>query len=84
MGTQKNKYIYTRIRGNTGNVPLIVSNGGSAQMKDTLKLAEGTWGGLWAVDAEELPTFSHQKMPSISEDEVRRVVNNLADGKAKG
>eukprot|EP00972_Heterocapsa_arctica_P046189 6814702-Heterocapsa_arctica.AAC.1 len=57
--------------GKTGNGPLIVSNGGSAQMKDIMKLAEDTWGGLWAVDAEELPKFN-QKMPLITEDEVRR------------
>eukprot|EP00972_Heterocapsa_arctica_P082405 12143245-Heterocapsa_arctica.AAC.1 len=55
-----------------------------AQMKYIMKLAEETWGGLCAVEAEELPKFSHQKMPLITEDEVRRVLNNLADGKAKG
>eukprot|EP00972_Heterocapsa_arctica_P099066 14619727-Heterocapsa_arctica.AAC.1 len=49
-----------------------------------MKLAEETWGGLWAVDAEELPTFTNQQMPLITEDEVRRVVNNLTDGEAKG
>eukprot|EP00972_Heterocapsa_arctica_P020976 3090435-Heterocapsa_arctica.AAC.1 len=53
-------------------------------MKYIMKLAEETWGGLWAVDAKELPKFSHQKMPLSTEDEVIRVVNNLADGKAKG
>eukprot|EP00972_Heterocapsa_arctica_P041764 6157668-Heterocapsa_arctica.AAC.1 len=53
-------------------------------MKDILKLAEETWGGLWAVYAEDLPKFGKQHMPLITEDEVRRVVNNLADGKAKG
>eukprot|EP00972_Heterocapsa_arctica_P034767 5118286-Heterocapsa_arctica.AAC.1 len=61
-----------------------MSNGGSAQMKDILKLAEETWGGLRAVEAEELPKFTNQRMPLITEDEVRRVVNNLTDGKAKG
>eukprot|EP00972_Heterocapsa_arctica_P039136 5764200-Heterocapsa_arctica.AAC.1 len=66
------KDIYKWIRGTKGNGPLVVSNGGSAQMNDIMKLAEETWGGLWAVDAEELPKF------------IRRVVNNLADGKAKG
>eukprot|EP00972_Heterocapsa_arctica_P062898 9278303-Heterocapsa_arctica.AAC.1 len=78
------KYIYKWIRGKTGNGPPIVSNGGSAQVKDIMKLAEETWGGLWAVDAEELPKFSKPKMRLITEDEVRRVVNNLVDGKAKG
>eukprot|EP00972_Heterocapsa_arctica_P028042 4125240-Heterocapsa_arctica.AAC.1 len=39
-----NNYIYKWIKGKTGNGPLIVSNGGSAQMKDTMKLAEETWG----------------------------------------
>eukprot|EP00972_Heterocapsa_arctica_P076076 11219160-Heterocapsa_arctica.AAC.1 len=53
-------------------------------MKDIMKLAEETWGGLWAVEVEELPKFTNQKMPLITEDEVRRVVNNLTDGKAKG
>eukprot|EP00972_Heterocapsa_arctica_P039088 5755680-Heterocapsa_arctica.AAC.1 len=53
-------------------------------MKDIMKLAEETWGGLWAAYAEELPKFSKQNMPLITEDEVRRVVNSLADGKAKG
>eukprot|EP00972_Heterocapsa_arctica_P067468 9957279-Heterocapsa_arctica.AAC.2 len=80
----KKNYIYKWIRGKKGTVPFIVSNGGSAQMKDKMKLAEETWGGLWAIDAEDLPTFSKQRMPLITEDEVRRVVNNLADGKAKG
>eukprot|EP00972_Heterocapsa_arctica_P059509 8774698-Heterocapsa_arctica.AAC.1 len=75
----KNIYIYEWIRGKQGNGPLIVSNGGSAQIKDRMKLAEETWGGLWAVDAEDLPTFNKQHMPLITEDEVRRVVNNLAD-----
>eukprot|EP00972_Heterocapsa_arctica_P073243 10817361-Heterocapsa_arctica.AAC.1 len=37
------KDIYKWIRGTKGNRPLIVSNGGSAQMKDILKLAEETW-----------------------------------------
>eukprot|EP00972_Heterocapsa_arctica_P037588 5532088-Heterocapsa_arctica.AAC.1 len=49
-----------------------------------MKLAEETWGGLWAVKAEKLPTFNNQKMPIITEDEVRSVVNNLTYGKAKG
>eukprot|EP00972_Heterocapsa_arctica_P108493 15977046-Heterocapsa_arctica.AAC.1 len=53
-------------------------------MKDIMKLAEETWGGLWAVEAEDLPKFTNQRMPIITEDEVRRVVNNLTDGKAKG
>eukprot|EP00972_Heterocapsa_arctica_P076926 11346868-Heterocapsa_arctica.AAC.1 len=79
-----NYNIYKWIRGKTRNGPLIVSNGGSAQMKDFLKLAEETWGGLLAVEAEDLPTFNNQTMPFITEDEVRRVVNNLSDGKAKG
>eukprot|EP00972_Heterocapsa_arctica_P005793 856322-Heterocapsa_arctica.AAC.1 len=43
-----NKYIYKWIRGKKRNGPLIVSHGGSAQMKDIMKLAEETWGGLWA------------------------------------
>eukprot|EP00972_Heterocapsa_arctica_P067029 9891736-Heterocapsa_arctica.AAC.1 len=51
----KKKYIYKWIRGKSGNGPLKVSNGGSGQMKDKMKLAEETWGGLWAVEAEELP-----------------------------
>eukprot|EP00972_Heterocapsa_arctica_P113957 16439955-Heterocapsa_arctica.AAC.1 len=58
---------------------LIVAKGGSAQMKDILKLAEETWGGLWVVETDDLPTFDQQHMPLITEDEVRRVVNNLAD-----
>eukprot|EP00972_Heterocapsa_arctica_P007227 1053784-Heterocapsa_arctica.AAC.1 len=53
-------------------------------MKDIMKLAEETWGGLWAVEAEDLPNFTIPKMPLITEDEVERVVNNLTDGKAKG
>eukprot|EP00972_Heterocapsa_arctica_P034731 5112957-Heterocapsa_arctica.AAC.1 len=53
-------------------------------MRDRMKLVEETWGGLWAVDAEELPTFTNTKMPIITEDEVRRVVNNRTYGKAKG
>jgi hypothetical protein len=34
------KDIYKWIRGKTGNGPLIVSNGGSAQLKDIMKLAK--------------------------------------------
>eukprot|EP00972_Heterocapsa_arctica_P052767 7767024-Heterocapsa_arctica.AAC.1 len=49
-----------------------------------MKLAEETWGGLWAVEAEELTKFTNQKTPLITEDEVIRVVNDLTDGKAKG
>eukprot|EP00972_Heterocapsa_arctica_P083133 12251236-Heterocapsa_arctica.AAC.1 len=44
---RKKKAIYTWIRGNQGNGPLIVNQGGSVQMKDIFKLAEETWGGLW-------------------------------------
>eukprot|EP00972_Heterocapsa_arctica_P002798 411810-Heterocapsa_arctica.AAC.1 len=62
----------------------MVNQGGSAQMKDRLTLAEDTWGGLWVVEADDLPQFEKQHMPVITEDEVSRVVNNLADGKAKG
>eukprot|EP00972_Heterocapsa_arctica_P066969 9883386-Heterocapsa_arctica.AAC.1 len=53
-------------------------------MKDIMELAEKTWGGLWAVEAKDRPKFTNQKMTLITEDEVRRVVNNLTDGKAKG
>eukprot|EP00972_Heterocapsa_arctica_P075030 11073083-Heterocapsa_arctica.AAC.1 len=56
-GNKKNN-IYTWIRGKKGNGPLIVTKGGSAQMKDIMKLAEETCGGLWAVEAEDLPTAS--------------------------
>eukprot|EP00972_Heterocapsa_arctica_P041170 6068395-Heterocapsa_arctica.AAC.1 len=49
-----------------------------------MKLAEETWGGLWAVETEDLPKITNHKMPLITEEEVRRVVNNLTDGKAKG
>eukprot|EP00972_Heterocapsa_arctica_P002064 295492-Heterocapsa_arctica.AAC.1 len=41
------KYIYKWIRGKKGNGLLTVSKGGSAQIKNRLKLAEETWGGLW-------------------------------------
>ncbi len=36
------------------------------------------------MEADELHMFNKSQMPKITEDEVRRVVNNLADGKAKG
>eukprot|EP00972_Heterocapsa_arctica_P011516 1688083-Heterocapsa_arctica.AAC.1 len=65
-------YFYKWIRGKKGNGPLIVSEGGSAQMKDRMQLAEETWGGLWVVDAEDLPQFDKQHMPLITEDEVRK------------
>eukprot|EP00972_Heterocapsa_arctica_P061151 9017116-Heterocapsa_arctica.AAC.1 len=80
----KKKDICKCIRGNIGNCPLIVTPEGSAHMKYRLKLAEETWGGLWVVEADDLPKFDKQHMPLITEDELRRVVNNLADGKAKG
>eukprot|EP00972_Heterocapsa_arctica_P105251 15507985-Heterocapsa_arctica.AAC.1 len=56
-GTTKREDIYKWIRG------------GSAQMKDILKLAEETWGGLWVVEADDLPKFDKQHMPLITEDE---------------
>eukprot|EP00972_Heterocapsa_arctica_P060808 8970272-Heterocapsa_arctica.AAC.1 len=34
-----------------------------------MKLAEETWGGLWAVEAEDLPKLTRQKMTLITEDE---------------
>eukprot|EP00972_Heterocapsa_arctica_P025424 3743084-Heterocapsa_arctica.AAC.1 len=40
----KEKSIYKWIRGKKGNGPIIVSSGGSVQMKDRMKLAEETWG----------------------------------------
>eukprot|EP00972_Heterocapsa_arctica_P048063 7088377-Heterocapsa_arctica.AAC.1 len=72
------------IRGNKSAGPLIVIPGGSAQIADRLKEAEKAWGGLWAVEAEDLPEFENQPMELIIEDETRRVVNRLVDGKAKG
>eukprot|EP00972_Heterocapsa_arctica_P078455 11571304-Heterocapsa_arctica.AAC.1 len=59
-GDTRRKTFIKWIRGKNGNGPLLVSNGGSAQMKDIMKLAEETWGGLWAGEAEELPKFSKQ------------------------
>eukprot|EP00972_Heterocapsa_arctica_P052860 7782027-Heterocapsa_arctica.AAC.2 len=53
----KKQDIYNWIRGKKGNGPLIVNQGGSAQMKDILTLAEDTWGGLWVVEADDLPQF---------------------------
>eukprot|EP00972_Heterocapsa_arctica_P006688 977459-Heterocapsa_arctica.AAC.1 len=44
----KKRDIYNWIRGKKGNGTLIIKNEGSAQMKDIMKLAEETWGGLWA------------------------------------
>jgi hypothetical protein len=82
--SHKQKGIYKWIRGKSGNGPFIVAQGGSAQMKARLKLTEEMWGGLCAVGAEDLHVFQNKPMASITEDEVRRVVNNLADGKAKG
>eukprot|EP00972_Heterocapsa_arctica_P111750 16427859-Heterocapsa_arctica.AAC.2 len=69
--------------GNKSAGPLIVIPGGSAQMADRLKEAEKAWGGLWAVEANELPDFEDQPMDIIIEDEMRRVVNRFVDGKAK-
>ncbi len=63
--------------------PLIVIPGCSAQVADRLKEAENAWRGLWAVEAEDLPEFEDQPMEIITEDEIRRVVNRLVDGKAK-
>eukprot|EP00972_Heterocapsa_arctica_P091268 13466945-Heterocapsa_arctica.AAC.1 len=71
------------IRGNKGAGPLIVIPGGSVQMTDRLKEAEKVWGGVWAVEAEELPEFEKQHMDLITEDEIRRAINRLVDGKAK-
>eukprot|EP00972_Heterocapsa_arctica_P064451 9511917-Heterocapsa_arctica.AAC.1 len=51
-----------------------------------LKVAEEAWGSLWLVDAEDCQRLNKKKTKKelITEDEVRRVVNRLADGKAKG
>eukprot|EP00972_Heterocapsa_arctica_P043642 6444818-Heterocapsa_arctica.AAC.1 len=71
----KNHNIYRWIRGKQGNGPLIVIPGGSAHISDRLTEDEKAWGGLWAVDAEELPVFDKQPMDLISEDENTRVIN---------
>eukprot|EP00972_Heterocapsa_arctica_P056350 8312829-Heterocapsa_arctica.AAC.1 len=81
---RKKQDIYRWIRGNKTKGPLIVIPGGSAQVADILKEAEEAWGGLWAVEAKDLPEFEDQPMEIISEDEIIRVVNRLVDGKAKG
>eukprot|EP00972_Heterocapsa_arctica_P051934 7638873-Heterocapsa_arctica.AAC.1 len=69
----KKKDIYTFVKGTKSSGPLIVIPGGSAQIADRLKEAEKAWGGLWAVDADELPEFENQPMEPITEDEIRRV-----------
>eukprot|EP00972_Heterocapsa_arctica_P049803 7327528-Heterocapsa_arctica.AAC.1 len=66
--TQKTTFT-NGLGGKKGNGPLIVNSGGRAQMKASMKLAEETWGGLWAVEAEDLPKFTNQRMPIITEDE---------------
>eukprot|EP00972_Heterocapsa_arctica_P069173 10220789-Heterocapsa_arctica.AAC.1 len=62
------KYIYIWIKGTRSTGPLIVIPGGSAQIADRLKEAEKAWGGLWAVEADELPEFEEQPMKPITED----------------
>eukprot|EP00972_Heterocapsa_arctica_P015736 2318861-Heterocapsa_arctica.AAC.1 len=47
-------------------------------------MAQEPWGGLWVVDAADLPQFDDDEMEPITADEVRRVVNKLMDGKVKG
>eukprot|EP00972_Heterocapsa_arctica_P005737 848167-Heterocapsa_arctica.AAC.1 len=69
----KKTTIYIWIRGNKSAGPLIVIPGGSAQLANILKEAEKAWGGLWAVEADELPEFEDQPMKPIAEDEIRRV-----------
>eukprot|EP00972_Heterocapsa_arctica_P063158 9317659-Heterocapsa_arctica.AAC.1 len=51
--------------------------GGSAQMADRLKEAQKAWGGLWEVEAEDLPELENQPMEIITEGKIRRVVNRL-------
>eukprot|EP00972_Heterocapsa_arctica_P019011 2807057-Heterocapsa_arctica.AAC.1 len=75
----KKKDIYKWIKGTKSSGPLIVIPGGSAQIADRLKEAEKAWGGLWAVEADELHEFEDQPMEPITEDEIRRVVNRLVD-----
>eukprot|EP00972_Heterocapsa_arctica_P050490 7424803-Heterocapsa_arctica.AAC.1 len=54
-------------------------------MADILKEAEKAWGGLCAVEAEDLPAVEEQPMEIITEDEKnKQMVNRLVDGKAKG
>eukprot|EP00972_Heterocapsa_arctica_P080247 11828198-Heterocapsa_arctica.AAC.1 len=71
MGTQE-QYIHRWIKGTKTTGPLIIIIGGSAQIADKLKEAEKAWGGLWAVEADELPAFEDQPMEPITEDEIRR------------
>eukprot|EP00972_Heterocapsa_arctica_P093114 13733674-Heterocapsa_arctica.AAC.1 len=44
----------------------------------------GSLGGLWVVDAEDLPQFNNDGVEPITADELRRIVNKLVVGKAKG
>eukprot|EP00972_Heterocapsa_arctica_P023446 3454756-Heterocapsa_arctica.AAC.1 len=53
-------------------------------MTDRMRVAQEAWGGLWVVDAEDLPQFDDDEMEPITADEVRRVVSKIVDGKAKG
>eukprot|EP00972_Heterocapsa_arctica_P008218 1202760-Heterocapsa_arctica.AAC.2 len=64
--------MYRWIRGNKCAGPLIVIPGGSAQIADRLKETEKAWGGLRAVEAEDLPEFENQHMELITEDKIRR------------
>eukprot|EP00972_Heterocapsa_arctica_P008067 1178405-Heterocapsa_arctica.AAC.1 len=57
----KKKDIYRWIKEKKGQGPLILLPEGSAQMSNRLKVAEKAWGGLWVVDAEDLPEFDDEK-----------------------
>eukprot|EP00972_Heterocapsa_arctica_P043962 6492229-Heterocapsa_arctica.AAC.1 len=80
----KQTNIYKWIRGKKGQGFLIVIPGVSAQVRDRRRVAEEAWGGPWVVDVGDLPNSDKEKMDLIIEDEVRRVTNIFADGKAKG
>eukprot|EP00972_Heterocapsa_arctica_P027678 4070206-Heterocapsa_arctica.AAC.1 len=53
-------------------------------MSDRMRVVQEAWRGLWVVDAEDLPQLDDDEMEPITAAEVRRVVNKLVDGEAKG
>eukprot|EP00972_Heterocapsa_arctica_P078120 11522083-Heterocapsa_arctica.AAC.1 len=50
-------------------------------MSDILKVAEEAWGGLWVVDAEDLPQFEDEEMEPITAYGIRRVVGQELAGR---
>ena len=75
--------IYRWIRNKSDGVKIRLK-GGSASVRERLKVASQAWGDLWKSETVEIAELPEGKLDPITWEEIESVVNHLSDGKAKG